>query len=118
MLFSPYPQAYFPQMGITAVVVPGTEIGTEGTTGERFVDNLRIEGTIPEMLDTTISFVRRNMRTKTIINPETGKREDRTDYPITAIREAILNALVHRDYSIHTEGMPIQIIIYSNTNYR
>lgn len=114
MLFSPYPQAYFPQMGITAVVVPGTEIGTEGTTGERFVDNLRIEGTIPEMLDTTISFVRRNMRTKTIINPETGKREDRTDYPITAIREAILNALVHRDYSIHTEGMPIQVMMFDD----
>ena len=52
------------------------------------------------------------MRTKTIINPKTGKREDRTDYPITAIREALLNSLVHRDYSIHTEGMPIQILMY------
>lgn len=114
MLYSPYPQAYFPQLGITAVVVPGTEIGTEGLSGERFLDNQRIEGTIPEMLDSALSFVRRNMRTKTIINPETGKREDRTDYPITAIREAILNALVHRDYSIHTEGMPIQIMMFEN----
>ena len=31
-----------------------------------------------------------------------------------AVREAILNALVHRDYSLHTEGMPIQLIMYSN----
>ena len=54
------------------------------------------------------------MRTKTIINPQTGKREDRTDYPIPAIREAILNALVHRDYSIHTEGMPIQLIMFED----
>ena len=44
----------------------------------------------------------------------TGKREDRSDYPIPAIREAILNALVHRDYSIHTEGMPIQIIMFED----
>lgn len=66
------------------------------------------------MLDEAISFVKRNMKNKTIINPETGVREDRTDYPITAVREAIVNALVHRDYSIHTEGMPIQIIMYED----
>lgn len=114
MLFSPYPQAYFPQLCITAVVVPGTELGVEGSAGERFLDNQRIEGSIPEMLDAAIAFVRRNMRTKTIVNPETGKREDRTDYPITAVREAVLNSLVHRDYSIHTEGMPIQIVMFDD----
>ena len=114
MNFSPYPQAYFPQLCIIATVVPGTEMGTIGTQGERFLDNQRIEGNISEMLDGAMQFVSRNMRTKTIIDPRTGKREDRTDYPITAIREAILNALVHRDYSIHTQGMPIQIIMYEN----
>lgn len=114
MLFSPYPQAYFPQMGITAIVVPGNTIGDLGEHGERFVDNQRLEGSLTDMLEGAITFIRRNMRTKTIINPMTGKREDRTDYPITAIREAVLNALVHRDYSIHTEGMPIQIIMFDN----
>ena len=54
------------------------------------------------------------MRTKTIISPTTGRRTDRTDYPITAVREAIINALVHRDYSIHTEGMPIQLIMFED----
>ena len=114
MNFSPYPQAYFPQLCIIATVVPGTEMGTLGAQGERFSDNQRIEGNLSEMLDGAIQFVNRNMRIKTIINPQTGKREDRTDYPIAAIREAVLNALVHRDYSIHTEGMPIQVIMYEN----
>ncbi|MDO4721497.1 MAG: ATP-binding protein [Peptostreptococcaceae bacterium] len=114
MLFSPYPQAYFPQLGITAVVVLGTQVGNEGVEGERFSDNQRIEGTIPEMLNEAIHFVRRNMRTKTMIDPKSGQREDRTDYPITAVREAVLNALVHRDYSIHTEGMPIQIKMFDD----
>ena len=114
LLFGPYPQAYFPQLCITAIVVPGDEMGQLGESGERFVDNQRIEGNIPNMLNEAIKFVRKNMRTKTIINPETGHREDRTDYPILAIREAIINALVHRDYSIHTEGMPIQIIMYDD----
>ena len=114
LLFSPYPQAYFPQFCITAVVVPGKEVGEVDDDGARFLDNARIEGTIPEMLEEAISFVKRNMRKKTIINSATGKREDRTDYPITAVREAILNALVHRDYSMHTEGMPIQILMFED----
>lgn len=114
MLFSPYPQAYFPQLCITAVVIPGMEVGETGEIGERFLDNQRIEGNIPQMLDSALQFVRRNMKNKTIINPDTGKREDRTEFPITAVREAIINALVHRDYSIHTEGMPIQIRMYED----
>ena len=67
-----------------------------------------------KMLDEALLFVKRNMRTKTIISPTTGRRTDRTDYPITAVREAIINALVHRDYSIHTEGMPIQLIMFED----
>ena len=114
MNFSPYPQAYFPQLCIIATVVPGTEMGEVGEQGERFIDNQRIEGNISEMLDGAMQFVHRNMREKTIINPETGKREDKTDYPLTAVREAIVNALVHRDYSFHTEGMPIQIVMYAD----
>ena len=115
LLFSPYPQAYFPQLCITAVSVPGSEMGILGESGERFTDNQRIEGNIPEMIDGAIQFVKRNMRVKTIIDPESGKREDRLEYPMTAIREAVTNALVHRDYSIHTEGMPVQIILYEDT---
>ncbi len=114
MLFCPYPQAYFPQLCIIATVVPGTEQGAVGEHGERFLDNQRIEGNIPQMLEGALRFVRRNVRKRTIINAETGRREDRTDYPMDAIREAVLNALVHRDYSIHTEGMPIQLIMFED----
>ena len=114
MNFSPYPQAYFPQLCIIATAVPGKEIGEIGPGGERFLDNQRIEGSLQEMLDAAVQFVIRNMRSKTIINPQTGKREDRTEYPITAVREAIVNALVHRDYSVHTEGMPIQLIMFED----
>lgn len=64
MIFSPYPQAYFPQLCITAIVVPGTEIGSLGDAGERFLDNQRIEGSISEMLDEAIRFVKKNMKNK------------------------------------------------------
>lgn len=111
LVFSRYPQTYFPQLCITAVVVPGTEIGETGEDGERFIDNKRITGAIPEMLEDAVDFVRRNSRTKTIIGND-GQRHDKPEYPMKAIREAVLNALVHRDYSIYTEGTPITIEMY------
>ncbi len=108
MVFSKYPQAYFPQLCITAVVLPGTEVGITGEDGERFIDNKRITGAIPDMLEEAVEFVRRNSRVKTIITDD-GQRADKSEYPIKAVREAILNALVHRDYSVHTENVPIRI---------
>lgn len=111
MTFSKYPQTYFPQLCITAVALPGTEMGEIGDDGERFIDNKRITGAIPDMLEEAVEFVRKNSRTKTIID-ETGHRNDKAEYPIKAVREAILNALVHRDYSIHTENVPIRIEMY------
>ncbi len=111
MTFSKYPQTYFPQLCITAVALPGTEMGTVGDDGERFIDNKRITGAIPDMLEEAVEFVRKNSRTKTIID-EMGRRNDKAEYPIKAVREAILNALVHRDYSIHTENVPIRIEMY------
>ena len=113
MCFSKYPQAVFQQLCITAVVVPGTEIGQTGADGERFLANKRIEGTIEQMLEEAMLFVKRNMNVKTIIDEE-GKRNDKYEYPLKAVREAVLNALMHRDYSIHTEGTPIRIIMYND----
>lgn len=114
LLFGLYPQAFYPQLSIIATSVPGKEMGTLDPAGNRFLDSRRIEGTLPDMLDGAIAFVRTNMRTATRIDPETGERLDVPQYPITAVREAVLNALVHRDYSFHTEGMPIQLILYAD----
>lgn len=68
MLFSVYPQAFFPQLCITAVSVPGTEMSMTGSVGERFIDNKRIDGTIQQMLRDTLIFVRKNMKQKTIVD--------------------------------------------------
>lgn len=112
LLFSLYPQAYFPQLSIIASRVPGTEMGELDETGQRFLDSKRMEGNLPEMLEGAVSFLRNNMRIALRIDKETGKRQDIPEYPMDALREAVLNALLHRDYSIHTENMPIQLIMF------
>lgn len=113
LCFSKYPQGAFPQLCITAVALPGNAMGEPGLQGERFIDNERITGTIDEMVDEAVDFVNRNSRHSTIIDDK-GKRADRDEYPLKAVREAILNALVHRDYSIHSENVPVRLEIYRN----
>lgn len=43
-----------------------------------------------------------------------GRRADKPEYPLIAVREVILNALIHRDYSVHTEDSPIRIVLYKD----
>lgn len=114
LMFGVYPQGFFPGLCITAVSVAGTEIGSVGESKARFIDNRRIEGSIRQMRDGAVAFVMRNMKTSTTIDERTGNRVDRPEYPVVAIREIIINALVHRDYSIHTDNCPVTIKMFSD----
>ena len=114
LLFSPFPQAFLPQLCITAVSIPGTEPGDETADGARFLDNARIEGPIPAMLEEALRFMRRNMKVRSEVDLRTGLRRDIPDWPPEALREAIANALVHRDYGVHAENMPVRILLYED----
>lgn len=114
MLFALYPQAYFPQLAVVATVPREGASAEAADNGIRFVDNDRIEGTLDEQLHGTLAFVQRNMRSTTVIDPKTGARADRDQFPLEAVREIVLNALIHRDYSVHTQGMPVQVELFSD----
>lgn len=113
LIFAKYPQAYFPQFSITAVAISGYELGDTDDDGARFLDNKRITGNIEDMVEQAMDFVKKNSKVRIVIN-EDGKRSDRPEYPLRAIREAVLNSIVHRDYSIHTEGTPVSIEMYTD----
>lgn len=114
LCFGICPDLILSQLVITATVIPGFEVGETGDLGERFVDNKKITGTIPEMIKAAVEFVTRNMKKRTIIRDDTGQRDDKLEYPITAIREGIINSLVHRDYSIHTEAQYVSIRMFND----
>ena len=113
MLFGEYPQSYYPQLFVACVVVPGLELGDTGAMGERFIDNKRIEGTIEDMITGTMNFLTRNMKTSVIIDSK-GKRVNKTEYPLEALREAVANALIHRDYSTQTENAYVSVYMYND----
>ena len=97
---------------LTEIVVPGFKIADLGDEGQRFDDNKRIEGNISEIYDETIAFINRNMKVKVIISDKTGLRTDVTQYPLDAIREAISNMIIHRDYSQFKTGVYSMVTVY------
>jgi ATP-dependent DNA helicase RecG len=75
-----------------------------------FLDQSTIEGPINEAVEPCLAFVKRNIALRARIG-ETY-REERWEYPLEAIREAIANAIVHRDYSIL--GSDIKLAIFDD----
>lgn len=75
------------------------------------IDSSRFRGSIAKVFGDALNFIERNTKTgwrKT----EKGGREELRSYPKEAIREALVNAIAHRDYSIL--GTQIDIDIYSD----
>lgn len=104
-----YPQQYFPQLNVTFVHYP-TVSGETSTSGVRFLDNVSLDGSIPYMVRDALATVQRNMSRRSLIAAE--GRMDVWEYPPVALREAIVNALVHRDLSPGSRGMQVQIEMY------
>lgn len=104
-----FPQEQFPQLMMTFVHYP-TVAGADLATGERFVDNVVLEGPIPVMVRDALVVLRRNMSRRAVVRG--AGREDAWEYPESALREVIVNALVHRDMSPASRGIQSQIEMY------
>lgn len=105
-----YPQQFLPELGVTFVAYPTTTVGEPGPRGERFLDQGRFEGPIPRLLEPTLKALQRNMKRRAVVRGLF--REDLWEYPETAIREALVNALVHRDLSALARGTPVQVRMF------
>lgn len=82
----------------------------KGTDRFEMLDSQEIKGHIYKMLDEVKSFVRRNTRLANKIVE--FKRVDIPEYPFEAIREGVINAIAHRDYT--RRGAPIMISIFDD----
>jgi ATP-dependent DNA helicase RecG len=112
LMFGKYPQEFEIQMVITFLQYFGTTETEATPRGERFLDNRKFEGTIPEMVDNAVNQVLANIRKSSLI--EGIYRQDIPEYPERAVREAIVNAIAHRDYSHFVRGSYIQIRLFAD----
>ena len=81
-----------------------------GTDKEVFLDRYEIKGTILDAINEVPKFIARNTRLAAEIKQI--KRRDIPEYSPVAIREALINALAHCDYSI--TGSRIQIAVFDD----
>lgn len=117
LLFGLRPSRLLPQAGITAGAYPGTEKSYEAQ--ERsvlrgpLVTLFSADGQVAEagVIEQALEFVRRNTQMEAAVG-EGGQRAERWDYPLDAVREAVVNAVAHRDYSIAVTD--IERSIYSD----
>src|SRR3990172_224281 len=104
LLFGRDPQRHMPQARISAVRWKGDE------TGETILDRQEITGRLPQLIDQAEAFLRRNTTQASHI--QGFKREDRSQYPIEALREVVVNAVAHRDYS--RDSAQIRLFIFDS----
>lgn len=97
------PEEVLPQARVTADVYT-----TEGINRTERLDYLNLVGPIPDNVEALLQFFKKNIRTSyEIVGFE---RVIITEYPLEALREAIVNAMAHRDYKL--QGMSIRIEIF------
>ena len=116
LLFGATPNRFLPHAGIDAVAYPGSERDYDAqertalrgpmtpllSQGGDFVEN--------GLVEQALHFVRRN--TRVVVEARGGRRVERPVYPPDALREGIVNALIHRDYLLSSTD--VELALYSN----
>ena len=103
LLFASDPQQYFPQAEIIVARYTGLQMSDAFTRAD-------IRGTLPEQARQAEAFVLENIGLD--VRMEGLQRREATLYPRSAVREVIVNALAHRDYSIR--GDNIRLLLFAN----
>lgn len=116
LLFGQTPNRSLPQAGITATAYPDRE-KEYATVDEEIIRGPLVSvvgkrGRIaePGVIDRAVAFATRNMGTTAWL--EDGRRRRKKAYSLEAVREAIVNAVAHRDYTIAVTD--IEISLYSD----
>ncbi len=116
LLFGNTPNRFLPQSGITATAYTADQ-KDYATVDEELIRGPLVpavskRGKLVEtgVIDRAVDFVSRNMGTEAWI--EGGRRRRRKSFPIPAVREAIVNAVAHRDYTITVTD--IEVSLYSD----
>ena len=81
-----------------------------GTNRTRLLDSTEIRSFLPRAAEEAITFSHKHLTRESII--EGVRREDRWSVPLVAIREALMNAIVHADYA--QQGAPIRIALFDD----
>ncbi|MBX4261075.1 putative DNA binding domain-containing protein [Clostridium estertheticum] len=104
LMFGKNSEKYLPQNGVSFAHFKGNDITDE------LIDKKVILGRIQDIAEQLLVVLKNNMVTSSKINGLL--RVEKDEYPILVLREAIINSLVHRNYSIY--GSKIRIFMFDD----
>jgi len=103
VLFTKNPAVRYPQIRLRAACYFSDK------SGDSYRDIESFEGPLVSVLEETFRFVMRNTATSAHFEDDSLKRNEINSYPPDAIREGLVNAFVHRDYSSFSGGIFVNI---------
>lgn len=102
------PRRWLPNAFIQAVAYRGTEVLPQGDSAYQ-LDAQDISGPLDAQVLAACHFVKKNMQ---VFAVKQEGRHDLPQYDLTAVFEALVNAVAHRDYSIH--GAKIRLRMFAD----
>lgn len=106
VLFSSNPALRHPQVRVQFSVFPSDEVGDE------FDDLRTFEGPLLRVADDVAETLVRSNAIRSSFRPDDMERRDAPRYARYALREGVVNALVHRDYASYSGG--VKVSVYPN----
>ncbi|MFH1908458.1 MAG: RNA-binding domain-containing protein [Chloroflexota bacterium] len=103
LFFGREPQRFFPHAHVVAARIPGVDFSAPPS------DNKQISGPAAAMLEDAVRFLRIHLRTAHRI--QAFEPEAYPELPEEALREVLVNALAHRDYTI---AAPIRVFVFDD----
>ena len=97
LFFGNYPQRFLQNAQLRVVRFKGISVT------HPVIDRLDCSGALWEMVDAAEEFIRKNIRLLSFRTSRSFQRDDKFEYPLKALREAIINALIHRNYQKHAD---------------
>lgn len=109
LLFTEYPQQWLPQSSVVfAKFVGTTPRGESGLAG--YTRREELTGPLPRLIEAAWNLIWSEMAVSAVVKGL--EREETTEYPAFAVREAIVNSICHRDYRLR--GRRIELRMYSD----
>ncbi|MDE0484925.1 MAG: putative DNA binding domain-containing protein [Candidatus Poribacteria bacterium] len=105
LFFGKHPQRFFQNAQLRVVRFRGTSVT------HPVIDRLDCSGALWEIVNIAEEFIRKNIRLLGLRGSKSFQRDDKFEYPLEALREAIINGLIHRNYQ---EPADVRVFIFDD----
>jgi ATP-dependent DNA helicase RecG len=110
LFFGREPQHFYPALTITFVHFAGVTTARSSPDEPLYLDNREFRGALPDIIDSARATIYEKLSKRAMIDGFV--RHDVLEYPQVAYREAIVNAIAHRDYTL--EGSSVQVRLFAD----